>query len=239
VALVIIFISSAPLQISITSVRTTGQLATVVELGVEVTNTSGSTQRPSFTVENGGELTAFWLVQGGPPTLAAGAHAHYTLLAPNFFSQPPITGGFQVVGFDSSPATVSRSASYLPTSKHLSLDPDAVNSIVPVGKTIVLRARLLDKLDRPVRLANQAVYLGQVIYNQQGLLFGEAVINNSQVGETPVVAYTNAAGVATFRIRGTEATTDPVSFEANLVDGNQFYPYGYSEIVPIRFGSGG
>src|SRR3984957_8795570 len=239
VALVIIFISSAPLQISITSVRTTGQLATVVELGVEVTNTSGSTQRPSFTVENGGDLTAFWLVQGGPPTLAAGAHAHYTLLAPNFFSQPPITGGFQVVAFDSSPATVSRSASYLPTSKHLSLDPDAVNSIVPVGKTIVLRAHLLDKLDRPVRLANQAVYLGQVIYNEQGLLFGEAIINNSQVGETPVARHTNSSGVATFRIRGTEATADPVSFEANLVDGNQFYPYGYSEIVPIRFGPAG
>ena len=37
--------------------------------------------------------------------------------------------------------------------------------------------------------------------------------------------------------RGTRTSVDPVSFEANLVSGNQFYPYGYSDIVPIRFGS--
>jgi hypothetical protein len=238
VTLAVIFLSGAPLSVRITSVRTTGQLATVVQLGVDVTNTTGSTQRPAFTVESSGQISAFWLVKGGPPTLAAGAHAHYTLLAPNFFAQPPITGGFQVVAFGSSPATVSRSASYLPTSEHLSLDPDAVNSFVPLGQTIVLRAQLLDKLNRPVHSANQPVYLGQVIYDEQGLIFGQAIINNSQVGQTPVVAYTNASGVATFRIRGTVATTDPVSFEANLVDGSQFYPYGYSEIVPIRFGSG-
>ena len=31
--------------------------------------------------------------------------AHYMLLAPNFFAQPPITGGFQVVAFTARPAT--------------------------------------------------------------------------------------------------------------------------------------
>jgi hypothetical protein len=52
-----------------------------------------------------------------------------------------------------------------------------------------------------------------------------------------VVAYTNAQGVATFDVRGTQASNDPVFFEGNLVNAQQFYPYGYSEIVPIRFGS--
>ncbi len=81
-----------------------------------------------------------------------------------------------------------------------------------------------------------AVYLGQVIYAQHGLLYGEAVVNQGQVGQTPVVAYTNNAGVATFEVRGTIATEDPVSFEANLVRAFQHYPYGYSP-DPGRAGS--
>ena len=229
-AVVGIFTSTAPLSVRITSVRTTGQLATVVQLGVNVANNSDRTETPSFTVESGGQLTAFWLARGGPASLPPGGHAHYTLLAPNFFAQPPITGGFQVVAFSSSPATVSRSTSYLPTTLHLSIDPSAVNHVVPIGQPVVLQAAILDHLNRPVNLSGVPVYLGQVIY-------GQAIINEGQVGQTPVVAYTNDQGVATFDVRGTRVTADPVYFEANLVNSSQFYPYGYSEIVPIRFGS--
>ena len=232
-----IFASGPPLAVAITSVRTTGQLATVVEIGVSVVNHSGRSEAPAFTVESGGQLTAFWAVGSGPATLAAGARAHYTLLAPNFFAQPPITGGFQVVAFSSSPATVSTSRSYLPTTYHLSIDPNAVDGIVPVGQTVVLRAEILDTINRPVHLAGEPVYLGQVIYGQQGLVFGQAIINQGQIGQTPVVAFTDSQGVATFSVRGTQAGVDPVYFEANLVNAHQFYPYGYSEIVPIRFGA--
>ncbi|MHB8497909.1 MAG: hypothetical protein ACYDES_07945 [Acidimicrobiales bacterium] len=233
-----IFTSPAPLAVRITSVRTTGQLATVVQLGVDVTNRSGGPQAPAFTVESGGQLTAFWLARGGPATLQPGERAHYTLLAPNFFAQPPITGGFQVVAFDSAPASVSRSGAYLPTTLHLGIDPSAVNRVVPLGQPVTLRVGLLDRLNRPVATAGVPVYLGQVIYGQQGLVFGQAIINQGQVGQTPVVAYTDDQGVATFVIRGTQQTSDPVYFEANLVNGTLFYPYGYSDIVPIRFGSG-
>jgi len=233
-----IFASPAPLAVRITSVRTTGQLATVVQLGVEVTNTSGRPQTPAFTVESGGQITAFWLARGGPSTLAPGQRVQYTLLAPNFFAQPPITGGFQVVAFDSSPASVSRSDAYLPTTLHLGMEPSAVNAVIPIGQPVVLRVGLLDHLDRPVTEAGVPVYLGQVIYGQQGLVFGQAIINQGQVGQTPVVAYTDGQGVATFTIRGTQQSADPVYFEANLVNQQLFYPYGYSDIVPIRFGSG-
>jgi hypothetical protein len=218
-------------------VRTTGQLATVVQIGVEVTNTSNRVHHPSFTVESGGQITAFWLARGGPTALGPGHRARYTLSAPNFFAQPPITGGFQVVAFDASPASVSRSSSYLPTSLHLGISPTAVSAVVPLGQPVVLRATLLDHLDRPVTEAGVPVYLGQVIYGQQGLVFGEAIINQGQVGQTPVVAYTDDHGVAVFIVRGTRASSDPDYFEANLVDSRQFYPYGYSDIVPIRFGT--
>jgi len=223
--------------VHITSVRTTGQLATVVQLGVEVENRSGQAQTPAFTVESGGQLTAFWPTLHGPAVLAPGASAHYTLVAPNFFAQPPITGGFQVVAFTSGPATVSASPSYLPTTFHLALDPTSISQTVPIGQPVTVRASILDLVNRPVHEAEVPVYLGQVIYDQQGLVFGQAIINQGQIGQTPVVAFTNAQGVATFVIRGTQASADPVYFEANLVNQHLFYPYGYSEIVPIRFGS--
>jgi uncharacterized membrane protein len=222
-----------PLDLVVTSVRTTGQLATVVQLGVQVTNTSGSAVRPAFTIETGGAITAFWRFTG-PQTLRAHTSSHYELYAPNFFAQPPVSGGFQVVAFTSSPATVSRSSAYLPTNLHVSLIPDAVNAPVRVGQTVTLRAEVLNNLDQLVNTTGMPVYLGQIIYNQKGLIYSEAIINNSQVGQTPVTAFTTD-GVATFVVRGTVATPDPVYFEANLINANQFYPYGYSEIVPIRF----
>jgi hypothetical protein len=85
-------------------------------------------------------------------------------------------------------------------------------------------------------VTDQPIYLGQVTYAQQGLLFSQAVVNRGQVGQTPVIAYTNG-GIATFVIRGTKASINPVYFEANLVNGRLSYPYGYSQIVPIRFDS--
>jgi hypothetical protein len=232
-----IFTSGAPLAVRITSVRTTGQLATVVQLGVEVRNRTAHPETPAFTVESGGDITAFWPTVSGPTVLGAGERAHYTLVAPNFFAQPPITGGFQVVAFTTGPATVSASPSYLPTTFHLSLDPSSVTDAVPLGQPVTLRATILDSVNRPVLQSGVPVYLGQVIYDQQGLVFGQAIINQGQVGQTPVVAFTNADGVATFVVRGTQNSSDPVSFEANLVNQRLFYPYGYSEIVPIRFGT--
>jgi uncharacterized membrane protein len=224
-----------PLTVAVTSVRTTGQLATVVQVGVKVTNHTDKPLHPAFSVESGGSISAFW-AGTGPRRVPAHSTAHYMLLAPNFFAQPPITGGFQVVAFTSAPGSVSSSAPYLPSVWHLSLEPDAVNRPVKVGATVVLRAQVLDSLDRLVHVSGQPIYLGQITYAQQGLLFSQAVINRGQVGQTPVIAYTDH-GVATFVIRGTKASNNPVYFEANLINDTQFYPYGYSQIVPIRFSS--
>jgi uncharacterized membrane protein len=228
-----------PLDIRIASVRTSGQLATVEQVKVSVTNETGSPVRPAFSVESGGSLTSFWLASGAPAVLGPHASGSYTLLSPNFFAQPPITGGFQVVAFTSNPGTVSRSDAYLPTIFHLGLAPQAVNRIVPVGQPVTVYADVLDQLNRPVRRKGIPVYLGQVSYTQQGLVFSQAIVNNAQPGQTPVVAYTDADGRATFVITGTQVASDPVYFEANLLNADQFYPYGYSEILPIRFGPPG
>ncbi len=113
--------------------------------------------------------------------------------------------------------------------------PDAVNHNVPVGEPITLRGQLLNALDGPIDVRGEPIYLGQVTYAQQGLVASGAVINGSTPGATPVVGHTNAQGVATFTLDGTRPSDDPVYFEANIVNLVSFYPYGYSQIVPIRF----
>lgn len=228
-------LSPPPLAMTITSVRTTGQLATVVQVDVHVTNTTDHTLSPFFTVENGGAVTAFWTRSSGPSHLSPYERASYALLAPNFFAQPPIDSGFQVVAFTHN--AMSRTAAYLPTAWHVSLSPDAISRDVPVGVAVTVRAQILNRFDQPVHLAGEPVYLGQIIYAQHGLQYAEAVIDHGNIGQTPVAARTDARGEATFTIRGTVASTNPVYFEANLVSATQHYPYGYSQILPIRFGA--
>lgn len=237
VAVGVALATTPPLALEITSVRTTGQLATVVQVDLNVTNTTNRPMAPAFTVENGGGITAFWIRASGPGRLPPYGTARYTLLAPNFEAQPEINSGFQVVAFTHD--ALSRSAAYLPTSWHVSLSPDAVSRIVPVGERLIVRAQILNRFDQPVDRAGEPVSLGQIIYGQGGLQYSEAVVNHGNIGETPVQARTNGQGVATFTIRGTQASTNPVYFEANLVNPQQHYPFGYSQILPVRFGPRG
>lgn len=224
-----------PLTVHIAAVRTTGQLATIEQLKLDVTNDSGSAVHPAFTLDEGGGLTTFWHVARGPSTLAAGKSTTYTIVAPNFPAQPSIGGGFSVVAFVEHPASVSATGPYIPDALHVALVPDAVNAPVPTGRPVVVTAELLDQLDRPVHRADVPIYVGQIIYDQTGLELSEAVVNGKPPGQTPVRALTNDKGVATFTVVGTQANSDPVYFEANLVNSVDFFPYGYSPILPIRF----
>ncbi len=232
--LVIVFSYGPPLGLQITDVHTSGQLATVESMGVRATNRTRSPIRPAFSVESGGTVSAFW-IQSGPRRLAPGESADYRLLAPNFSAQPPISNAFQVVAFTAGPASVSVSRPFSVTTLHLALDPDHINHYVPDGTPVTVRAQLLNALNEPVERSGVPVYLGQVIYAQEGAMLSQAIVNGSSPGRTPVPAFTNALGVATFVISGTNAPANPIYFEANLVNGTQYYPYGYSEILPIRF----
>ncbi len=227
----------SPLAVSIQSVQTTGQLATVEQVTLAVVNKTGGSVRPAFTVEEGTALTAFWRHQQGPAVLGPHQRASYTIVAPSYFAMPSIDNGFQVLAFLENPASVTRTDSYLASTWGVSLEPAAINAPVAAGQQITVHAEILNRLNRRMRVANVPVYLGQVIYAQRGLQFSQAVINRAPPGQTPVEAVTNAAGVATFTIHSPVATSDPVYFEANLVNPTLFYPYGYSPILAVRFGS--
>ena len=229
----------SPLAMSLVGLHTTGQLATVDQVVTSVTNQTNHPVHPRFTADMSGTFTAFWTRLSGPITLQPHQTANYRLAAPNFYSQPALTGGFQIVAFTAGTKSISHTGTYLPTTWHVALIPDAVNNPVPYGHPLTLRAEILNKLDQPVHVAGIPIYLGQVIYAQRGLQYGQAIINGGSAGETPVSANTNARGQAQFIIRDVHPEVDPVFFEANLVNNQDYYPYGYSQIVPVRFGRQG
>ena len=227
--------AASPLAMSIQSVQTTGQLATVEQLDLAVTNNTGGSVSPAFTIENGMTMTAFWSRRSGPAVLGPHQRAIYTIVAPSYFAMPSISNGFQVLAFTHDPASVSRTSAYVASLWRVILQPATVSTPVARGQEITVTAEIVNRLDEPMRVANVPVYLGQVIYAQRGLQFSEAVVNQGLPGQTPVEALTNAAGVATFRIHSPVGGSHPVYFEANLVSPTSFYPYGYSPILAVRF----
>ena len=82
---------------------------------------------------------------------------------------------------------------YLASGWRVILQPAAINQVVHVGQQITVQAEIVNRLDQPVAAAGVRVYLGQIIYAQQGLEYSEAFINNGLEGQTPVAALTNKA----------------------------------------------
>ena len=226
--------AASPMVMSIQSVRTTGQLATVEQLGLMVTNNTAGRLKPAFTIEDGISTTAFWRRVAGPRELGPHQRARYIIEAPSYFAMPSISSGFQVLAFSQDPATVSRTSAYVASQWRVVLQPAAINEPVRRGKPITVHAQVVNRLDQPVRAASVPVYLGQVIYAQRGLQYSQATINNSLPGQTPIRALTDARGVATFVISSPPGP-NPVYFEANLVKPASAYPYGYSPILAVRF----
>jgi hypothetical protein len=236
-AIIAALTSPSPLVMSIQSVRTTGQLATVDQMTVSVTNTSGHRMRPSFTIEDGLSMTAFWHQLHGPATLGPHQKAQYMIQAPSTFAMPSIGVGFQVLAFSHAPPSVSRTGAYVASVWRVVLQPATISQPVTIGQTFTVHAEIVNRLDQRIRAANVPVYLGQVIYGQAGTENSEAYINGGYSGQTPVSALTDGQGVATFRItlRTTLPTHNPLYFEANLVRSSSAYPYGYSPILAVRF----
>lgn len=226
-------LSPAPLSVQIKGVHTSGQLATVDQVKLSVDNRTGASLRPRYVAVLAGSFSVPWVQLSGPTRIAPHSDGTVVIAAPNFPSEPSIVGGFQVVALTQ--GTMAPSPLYEPGLLHVSLVPSAVNQPVRFGQPVLLRAELLNRFDQRVRRAGVPVYLGQVVYAQRGLLYGSSSINRSAAGATPVEELTGVNGVATFRIVDDAHEVDPISYEANLVSTDGFYPYGYSQVVPIRF----
>ncbi len=78
------------------------------------------------------------------------------------------------------------------------------------------------------------VALGQIIYGQSHLIPAQTQINGRPEGQTPVIARTNAQGVATFTVKAIQWQNSPIYYQA-FIDQHGHFPYGYSNVVIINF----
>ena len=227
--------SPPPLDIKITHITTDGYLNAINRVALHVTNNTDRPLSPAFTVQTSGGATTFWNVIEGPHTLGAHTAARYVLRSPNHASDPVSTIGVSVLAFVDKPASVSVSGHYAAKSWRSAFVQQAFNNAIPVGKTIKLQVQVTDQLNVPVRRAGIPVYLGQQVYAGLGARKGSARINGHAPGKGQIVSRTNADGVATFHVVGTEPTPDPISFSAHLVNESGGYVYGPSGFVDIVF----
>ena len=231
--------AQAPLSIRIVDTESTGQLGTIDQATVQVTNRTGRPQQPHFTVQTQGHATTFWNPVDGSghaivPTLPAHSSGTFTLRAPNTASMPAVASPMFVAAYTTGPAAMSTSASYLASRFSTAIVPDAVNSAVPVHQPVQLAVQLQDQYGNPVHRAGVVVVMGQVVYASDGLLAGESSINGAGEGTSPVSAVTDKAGVAHFVVVGDAAQPQPVFYETWLADGNSV-PHGYSNQVSIQY----
>jgi uncharacterized membrane protein len=230
--------AAPPLRISIVGTHSTGQRASIDGLRVRVTNTSDRPLEPHFTVMKDAYLTTFWyaLSKRGRERFVVPPHATRTvrLRAPNVDSMPALEGGFVLEAFTSDPQTVTASRMSPPPPEWLVLRPDAVDRPVRAGRTVPVAVPLVGRLGNPVRRTGVVVSLSQVVYGQHALIPGQASINGMPEGATPVRTRTDANGVASFNVRGVQAQSDPVFFQAWIAppDG---VPHGYSNLLSVQF----
>lgn len=226
-----------PLALRIDSVSTNGQFDRVWQIRVAVTNESGTTVEPHFTAHSTSQLTPFWDIRKGPLRLRSGQTASYTLVAPNVGSMPLITQPFLLQAVTARPATISSSSLYTPEYFDCYITPSYVNQPVPLGRTLILHVQLRSPYGAQLHERGVSVALGQIIYAQNALIPAEAQINGAPEGKTPVMSVTGADGVAVFRVRDANVQGgNPLYFQAYVAPRRGF-PYGYSEIVSILWGS--
>ena len=222
---------------SIESVRTTGQLATVGQVTLAVTNNTGRSVRPAFTVEDGTDDDGLLAPVRGPPVLGPHQRARYTIVAPSYFAMPSIEQRLPGAGVPRAPGSVSRTGVYVASEWRVVLQPAAINQPVRVGPArSPCTPRSSTGSTSRSRAAHVPVYLGpDHLRPARACSPARPSSTTSLEGQTPVVALTNAQGVATFRISSPTVSDDPVYFEANLVNPDPLYPYGYSPILAVRF----
>lgn len=116
----------------------------------------------------------------------------------------------------------------------LTFTPSSISAPVAVGRTINVEVQLRDRLGSAERHAGVTVALGQIVYEEQGDLAGEAAINGGLVGQSPITTMTDSRGIAHFSIRGDQALPAPVFFQAWIAPANGV-PHSYSQQFAVQF----
>jgi hypothetical protein len=235
----------APLQVSVLDTRTTGAWQTVSAVDVMVTNTGSTPLEPAITLDGEGHYGSIWREAGVAPEgpslaspLTPGESRTVRLLAPNTQSMPMVSSRFVAIAFLDDPAAVAVSQTHSLQDVSVSLSPQSVPAEIASGTALEVSAQLRDRWGRPSHRAGVQVALGQVTYGQESLLPGTAVINAAPRGRSPVVAVTDAEGIARYRVSGGDPTLGPVYLQAWPVPPEGHPRAGFSNTVSVRFAEG-
>jgi uncharacterized membrane protein len=214
---VVAVVSRSPLGLKVTSVATGAPNNLVESLTVRVTNRLSSPATPAFTLQTSNGVTSFWHITDGPRTLGPGRSATYALLSPDTPSEITLNQGITVLAMLRHPASISVSPAYAPPTWHGGFDPESIDYLVPVGKTVNVHVQLLNSWDEPIRQADVPVTVSQSLHGGSAV----AQLNDGSPGDA-AIAETNARGVASFQIVGVKASTLPLTLSANLPSGAGF-----------------
>ena len=216
--------ATPPMRLTILGVKVIADSGGEQEMTVNVTNRSGATVRPHFSLQTGSSVTNFWDILRGPATLRPSQSYTYTLIAPDAGAQEPIDAGLRMVAFTTNPASISVSQRYRPALWSTEFVPEYSDITAPVGQTTTIGVQLVNRISSPLRIGGVPVTL-RALKVQGG---STATINGGAVG-TAAVVRTNANGVADFQITGTSAGDYPASFAATLPSGGR---WGYTFTTP-------
>ena len=194
---------------------------------LSVTNNTAASVGPPSPSRTASSITAFWQPGRRPAVLGAApagpVHDRGAELLRDAVHQQRLPGA------GASRQTRRRSAgraSYLASHWRVVLQPATINAArAPSARQITVHAQIVNRLDQPVRAASVPVYLGQVIYAQQGLQYSQAYINSGLAGQTPIRAAhrrQRAWRPSSSAVPG--RGSDPVYFEANLVKPDSVLP---------------
>jgi uncharacterized membrane protein len=227
-------VSKPDITLKLLDETSTGEIQTINYLTLQVANNGPSKITPHYAVTSGGHQTSFWNVVSGPTALPPHSTRRVQLEAPNFQSMPSMDGGFIVDAYTASPAQMATSSTVRPASEDTWLVPADINRPVRIGQKLQFEVQVTDQFGNPIRRAGIPIELSQIVYSEYGVAPGEAVINNSYEGETPVGAVTNKNGIAHFVVVGAQPQPDPVFFQA-WIDDNGQPPHSYSNMVTVQF----
>jgi hypothetical protein len=231
-SLAIAILTPAPLLLRPVDQHTTGQLQTVDSLTVDAQNTTDQAITPHFALALGAYMSSFWVIDEGPLAIPAHGSARYVLVAPNAASMPSVSQESVLFALSDRPATISSAHLFAATPDRTEITPQAVNRIVRDPPEVSFDVVVVDKLNNPIPRAGVPVSLGQVVYSSEGLFPGLASINGKPEGQSPVLALTDAAGVAHFKVRAVQQQPHEIFFQAWL---HEPFPHGYSGLVSVHF----
>lgn len=235
--LIVALATPAPLSLNILSVSSASRRTTLWQITTRVHNNSGETLTPHFATNSNGLASNFWHQVAGPPSLAPGATAMYTIDAPNAGSQPSGDAPLRLVAMTHSPDTFSSSGAYTAYRFSVELEPHYIIRKVAAGETLHISAQLTESFGNPIHAAGLTIGLAQSAYVHGGDSTPMAQINGGPPGHSPAYAVTGPRGVANFEVVNDAPSPDglPIQFVAFIQhrDGRLRSRYGFSEYVTI------